>query len=143
LNNKENKNKKMKYEEMLKKGMGNLPEINKNKERFEVPKAKGHVQGNTTVINNFHQIVTDMGREKEHLTKYLLKELATPGDMTKTALILRRKVSSGNVNEKIKKYAETYVLCQDCGKPDTKMVKESGMVFIRCMACGSKNRASK
>jgi len=129
----------MNYEKMLKEGIKKVPEEVSHKSRFEIPKVKGHIQGNTTVINNFHQIAIDLGREKEHLMKYLLKELATRGDLTKSALILRRKVSSGLINEKIAKYAEIFVICHECGKPDTKIIKENHIDFIRCIACGSKH----
>ena len=95
----------MEYEKMLLEGRKGLPNKISKKERFEVPRVKGHIQGNTTVINNFHQIIQDLGRTKEHILKFLLKELATPGDVTKSALILRRKVSASSVNEKIQKYA--------------------------------------
>lgn len=124
---------------MLMEGKKQIPkEINK-KERFEVPNVKGHVQGNTTVINNFHQIIQELRRSKEHVLKFLLKELATPGDITKSALILRRKVSASSVNEKVQKYAKMFVMCSICGKPDTEIIKEGGIGFLRCMACGSKN----
>ena len=129
----------MEYEKMLLEGRKRLPNEVSKKERFEVPKVKGHIQGNTTVISNFHQIVQDLGRSKEHVLKFLLKELATPGDVTKSALILRRKVSATSVNEKTQKYAKKFVICIVCGKPDTKIMKEGGVSFVRCMACGSKN----
>ena len=124
---------------MLLEGRKRLPNEVSKKERFEVAKVKGHIQGNTTVISNFHQIVQDLGRSKEHVLKFLLKELATPGDVTKSALILRRKVSATSVNEKTQKYAKKFVICIVCGKPDTKIMKEGGVSFVRCMACGSKN----
>ena len=129
----------MEYKKLLLAGRKRLPKEIDKKERFEVPKVKGHLQGNTTVISNFHQIIQDLGRTKEHILKFLLKELATPGDVTKSALILRRKVSASNVNEKVQKYAKSFVICPICGKPDTKMMKDSGVCFIKCMACGSKN----
>ena len=129
----------MDYEKMLEEGIKNLPKDVTKKERFEVPKVKGHIQGNSTVISNFTQIASILGRTPEHILKYLLKELATPGDITKSALIFRRKVSASNINEKIKKYAEKYVICPECGKPDTKMIKEKNISFMRCMACGSKH----
>ncbi|MBC8444439.1 translation initiation factor IF-2 subunit beta [Candidatus Woesearchaeota archaeon] len=129
----------MDYEKMLKEGIKDLPKDLIKKERFEIPKVKGHIQGNSTVISNFNQIIGVLGRTQEHVLKYLLKELATPGEITKSALIFRRKVSSSSINDKITKYAEKYVICSECGKPDTKMIKEQNVNFIRCMACGSKH----
>ena len=124
---------------MLDVGREQIPEEVTHKARFEVPKAKGHIQGNMTVINNFHQLAIDLGRPKEHLMKFLLKELATRGDLTDKALLLKRKVNGVAVNEKIKKYAEECVICPECGKPDTKIIKEGTITFMRCMACGSKH----
>ena len=73
---------------MLKVGQEKLPESAHKKERFEVPKVKGHIQGNRTIINNFYQIAQVLGREPEHLLKFVLKELATPGELKKNALII-------------------------------------------------------
>jgi translation initiation factor 2 subunit 2 len=129
----------MNYEKMLDNGISQIPEEVSSKSRFEIPTAKGHIQGNMTVINNFYQLAIDLGRPKEHLMKFLLKELATRGDLTDKALLLKRKVNSPVVNEKIKKYAIEYVICPECGKPDTKIVKEGNVTFMRCMACGSKH----
>jgi len=129
----------MDYEKMLEEGMKKVPEEVSHKSRFELPKAKGHIQGNMTVINNFNQLALDLGRPKEHIMKFLLKELATRGDLAEKALLLKRKVSSAIVNEKMKKYAETYVICPECGKPDTKITKEGNVSFMRCLACGSKH----
>ena len=129
----------MDYEKMLDIGRKKVPEVVTRKARFEVPKAKGHIQGNMTVISNFYQLAIDLGRQKEHLMKFLLKELATRGDLTDKALLLKRKVNSAIVNEKIQKYAEEYVICPECGKPDTKIIKEGNITFMRCMACGSKH----
>lgn len=129
----------MDYKKMLEEGRKQIPDELSQKVRFEVPKAKGHIQGNVTIINNFYQLVKDLGRSKEHLMKFLLKELATRGDLTDKALLLKRKVNSSVVNEKIKKYAEEFVICPECGKPDTKIIKEGNISFMRCMACGAKH----
>ena len=129
----------MNYEQMLEEGIKNLPKEVSKKERFEIPKVKGHIQGNSTIINNFNHVVEGLGRPLDHVLKYLLKELATPGEITKSALIFRRKVSASNINEKIIKYAEKYVICPECGKPDTKLIKEKSATFMRCMACGAKH----
>ena len=110
-----------KYEEMLNLGLEKLPESTKKKERFEIPKAKGHVEGNKTIITNFFQIASAFQREPDHLLKFLLKELATPGSLHESRLILGRKITSSQINEKIERYAKVYVLCYECGKPDTKV----------------------
>jgi translation initiation factor 2 subunit 2 len=72
------------------------------------------------------------------LVKYVLKELAAPGDLTKTALIIGTKISAFRINEKINQYVKEYVLCPECGKPDTKIEKEGNFLFIKCTACGAR-----
>ena len=54
---------------MLKKAREEMPESVFEKERFEIPKVLGHVQGNKTIISNFHQIVESLGRPLEHVLK--------------------------------------------------------------------------
>ena len=117
-----------------------LPEAVFLKERFEIPKALGHIQGNRTIITNFVQIASTLRRDVSHMLKYVLKELATPGEIKKSgALILGTKVSASRINEKIRQYANEFVLCLECGKPDTQIVREGELNYLKCTACGAKN----
>lgn len=124
---------------MLDRGVRALPESAIEKSRFEVPNVKGHIEGNKTVISNFMQIAGLLNREISHFLKYLLKELATPGDLKGNLLILKTKVPASKINEKIHKYAAEFVLCYDCGKPDTKIEREKELSYLKCMACGAKH----
>jgi translation initiation factor 2 subunit 2 len=129
----------MDYEKLLEKGMKDLPEISTKKERLEVPKVKGHIEGNKTIITNFTQIANVLRREPDHILKFLLKELATPGTLEENRLIFGRKISSIQINEKIEAYSKLYVLCKECGKPDTQLYKEEKVLVVRCSACGSRH----
>ncbi|MFO8016645.1 MAG: translation initiation factor IF-2 subunit beta [Candidatus Woesearchaeota archaeon] len=129
----------MEYENLLERGMSELPESAIQKSRFEIPKVKGHIEGNKTVVSNFGQIAGTLGRDLNHMIKYLLKELATPGDMRGSLLIFKTKVPASKINEKIRKYAAEFVLCPQCGKPDTKLEKEKNLTYLKCMACGAKH----
>jgi translation initiation factor 2 subunit 2 len=128
----------MNYEEMIERAFSKLPEKKETGERFEIPKVRGHIQGNKTVISNFHEICSVLRRKPEHVLKFLLKELATPGEISKNFLILGRKISASQINEKIDKYAKMYVFCPECKKPDTELIKESSFTFIKCSVCGAK-----
>jgi translation initiation factor 2 subunit 2 len=129
----------MEYEKLLEKGINRLPESAKEKQRFEVPKIKGHQEGTKTVLSNFLQIADLLGRKPDHFLKFILRELATPGEIKGNQVILKRKISASKVNEKIQKYADEFVLCSECGKPDTQIVKEKGAVYMKCMACGARH----
>ena len=124
---------------MLDSARSKLPEHVLNVERFEVPKAVGHIQGNRTVVSNFYQIADLLRRPVNHLLKYILKELATPGNLSKTALIMGRKVSASMINDKIRQYADNFVICKECRKADTKMEREGDIIFVKCMVCGAKH----
>ena len=128
----------MEYVDLLKRARDNLPELVNVRDRFEIPLIRGHVEGNKTIISNFNQICSTLRRDQSHLLKFLLKELATPGEVVNNFLIFKRKLSSAVINQKVRQYANTFVLCSDCGKPDTKIVAEKSVSFLKCQACGSK-----
>ena len=128
------------YKKLLEKARKELPDHIFQKERFEIPNVKGHIQGSRTVISNFLQIANLLGREPEHMLKFVLRELATPGEIKKSgSVIVGSKVPASRINEKIKQYANSFVFCYECGKPDTKIEKEGNLSFIKCMACGARH----
>ncbi len=130
----------MDYKQLLERARTNLPETAKqSSERFEIPKVKGHLEGNKTVLSNFLQIVSAFNREQDHLLKFLQRELATPAQIDGQRLIFGRKLPSSLINSKIESYAKTFVLCKECGKPDTKIIKEGSFKFLKCSACGAKH----
>ena len=124
------------YEQLLKKAQKELPEAISNTERFKIENVRGHLEGNKTIIVNFRKIIKDMRREPEHALKFILKELATPGKVDGDRIILGAKVPASKINKKIREYAGQFVLCPDCGKPDTQLMKKENLTIIRCSACG-------
>lgn len=129
----------MDYKEMLAKARKELPEIVFQKERFEIPNIKGHIEGAKTVLSNFTQIADTFNRQPEHMLKYVLRELATPGNFRGTAVIMGTRIPASRINEKIRKYTEEFVLCSECGKPDTKLLRDRDLQQLQCMACGAKH----
>jgi len=129
----------MEYEELLKKAKQSMPTKHSYRERFEIPKVQGHVEGNKTIINNFFSISKTFGREPEKLLKYLQRELATPAFVDGQRLVIGRKIGAEFINRKIEQFAKDFVLCRECGKPDTKLEKEGRVLFLRCTACGARH----
>jgi len=129
----------MNYELMLERGKSKLPETAVSTERFTVPKVTGHLEGNKTVISNFLQIASTIRRNPEHLVKYINRETAARGEIKKQLLVFNTKLPSQKINEKIQQYVDEFVICKECGKPDTKLSKEGVITFIRCQACGAKH----
>ena len=87
------------YKKMLESVRKELPEHVFQKERFELPKVKGHIQGSRTVISNFLQIAGALRREPENMLKFVLRELATPGEIKKSgSVIVGSKVPASRIN---------------------------------------------
>jgi translation initiation factor 2 subunit 2 len=126
------------YEQLLEKAEKELPEKIGRGNRFEVEKVKGLIEGNKTIVVNLRKIAKDLTRNPNHLLKYLLRELATPGKFVGERAIFGRKVPASLINKKIKKYIGEFVICPECGKPDTQIVEEKTISYIRCLACGAK-----
>jgi translation initiation factor 2 subunit 2 len=126
------------YDSLLNRAKSLIPEEISATERLEIPKVKGHVQGNKTIIINMFQIAKLIDRPIEHLLKFLSKELATKADVKNTSILFINKLASSKINEKIQKYADTFAICKECGKPETKLIKDNNLTFLKCQACGAK-----
>ena len=115
-----------------------LPEELAQTSRFEIPAVRGHVQGVKTVINNWFEIAKALDRPPQHLLKYVMREVATPGEIIKQAVIFNAKLPARKINEKIQQYADELVFCKECGKPETKLNRDGGVITLSCQACGAK-----
>jgi len=127
------------YENLLENAYKKVKVVSGSSERFEIPKVEGQVQGKNTIITNIAAIAGYLRRPLDHLAKYLQKELATSGKIEKDRLVLNTKLSSAKVNEKVQQYSKEFVICKECGKPDTEIIVEKGLKFKHCLACGAKS----
>ncbi|MFH1473592.1 MAG: translation initiation factor IF-2 subunit beta [Candidatus Aenigmatarchaeota archaeon] len=128
----------MDYEKLLNKAYENLPKVEETTERFEVPEVDSMIQGRQTIIKNFSQICEALRREPKHVIKFLTKELATPAGFDGVRATFQSKLPGRMIQTKLGVYVRDYVICKECGKPDTKLVKEDRLTFLRCEACGAK-----
>jgi len=127
------------YEKLLDEAYGKVKQVKISSDRFEIPKVEGHIEGKKTILTNFFQIASHIRREPENFQKFLLRELAASGQREGDRLILNIKVPSAKINQKIEEYVKEFVLCQECGKPDTQIIKEDRFSFKHCLACGAKH----
>lgn len=125
------------YDELLDKGMEEAEDLEQG-DRFEVPVADTRKEGSKTIIPNFSDIASKFGREEKHLSKYVQNELGTAGHIEGKELVLNGEFRRGSIQGKIQQYAEEYVFCPECSRPDTKIVKEKGVEMLKCQACGAR-----
>lgn len=127
------------YEQLLDRAYKKVKVVDGASGRFEVPSIEGHFQGKRTILTNFNQVATHLRRNPEHLQKFLSRELAAPMAKDGDKMVLNVKISSKKINPKIDQYVEEFVLCKECKKPDTELVKEGKLTVVHCLACGAKN----
>jgi len=127
------------YEQLLNDAYKKIKKVEGSSRRFEIPKVEGHFEGKKTIITNFMQIASYIRRNPEHLQKFMLRELATSGQKEGERLVLNNKIPSEKINQKIEQYSKEFVICRECGKPDTELTKIDRLTFIHCLACGAKH----
>ena len=127
------------YEQLLDRAYDQVKVIEGTGERFEVPKVEGFFEGKKTILTNISQIASHLRRDENQFLKFLLKELAVKGIQEGDRIIITGKVSSKVINPKIERYVEEFVLCRECKKPDTELLKEGKQTMIHCLACGAKH----
>jgi translation initiation factor 2 subunit 2 len=108
-----------------------------NNDRFKLPEIEIFYEGNTTVIKNFDKISDAVNRDQDHILKLLLGSVGTAGEINKGRLIFQGKIPSKAIQDKMKEYIDTFVMCSECNRPDTHLVKQGRTILIRCDACGA------
>lgn len=131
------------YEEMLKEAMEKIPKKVKTEDRFKIPEVIYEIQGNKTIIKNFQEFLSVFRRDARHFSKFLFKELATPGYQEGNFLVLQRTISPQILRKKIESYVKEFVYCKQCGEPDTKLVRKDRIYFLICEACGAEYSVRK
>ena len=133
----------MDYDDMLDRAIEDTPDIESESHRFDVPDPDVRQEGNMTVYENFQATVRRLDREAEHVMKFLQDELGTSGHIDESGRArLTGEFGERRIHGAIEAYTEEFVLCSECGLPDTRLVREQGAVLLRCEACGARSATS-
>ena len=125
------------YDSLLERAKKKLPVTLESHDRFQVPEPDVMLEGKTSVIRNFGDIVDALRRDSDHLLGYLLRELGTSGTLEGRRVVIKGKVGTAQVAERIMDYVDEYVLCSECNRPDTKIVKDGRVLILTCETCGA------
>ncbi|MBN1331209.1 MAG: translation initiation factor IF-2 subunit beta [Candidatus Heimdallarchaeota archaeon] len=126
------------YNELLKRAREHLPEKIFEKSRFEPPKPDVTIEGNRTFFKNWHQVVVALNRDENHMLKFLTKELATSANIEGQRAVFSGKHNRTTMTDLVNRYMKEYLICPECDKPDTKLIKEDRITFLVCEACGAR-----
>ncbi len=125
------------YEALLHKAYEEVTEPSEDGERWSYPEPRISIEGKTTILENFTDIVSALRRDPDHLMKFFLGELGTSGKIDGNRVIFNGKFEESLFVPLVKSYVDDYVICSECGKPDTKLFKDDRVLVIKCEACGS------
>ena len=125
------------YNKLLKKVQSITSTKSIEEDRFKLPKVDIFYEGNTTVLRNFDKIVDTLNREANHLLKFFLGNVGTAGEISGGRIIFQGKIPTRSLQDKLNDYVNTYVICSECNRPDTHLVKKGRTILIRCDACGA------
>ena len=134
----------MDYEDQLDRALSETPDIEGSDERFSVPDPDVRQEGNATVYENFQSTVDRLGREPDHVIQFLQNELGTSGHIDESGRArLTGEFRQSRIDDAIEAYTEEFVLCPECGLPDTRLEREQGALLLRCEACGARSPAGE
>ncbi len=124
---------------MLDEALKQVPKVSLEEGRLKVPEPDVEAVGNRTTLRNLKEITDALNRKPNHLMKYLLRELGTAGNLEGTKGVFQGRFGKFALRERIGRYVEEFVICRECGKPDTKIIKEGRIHILKCEACGAKS----
>ena len=125
------------YMKGVERAMKEMPATRSSEERFVIPSPKIFYEGKATVVENFSSIADTLNREPDHLMKFLLQEIGTAGKIEGQHGIFQGKFTKQAIEHQIESYVGEYVLCSECHKPDTHLIKSDRVLMLKCDACGA------
>lgn len=131
------------YEALLDRAIANLPDMETTDARFVIPEPKIMVEGKTTILDNFNNIADVLNREPDHVMKYLTREMGTAGKIDGMRAIFQGRFSKDQIKSNIEAYVEEFVMCSECGRPDTQLMKMDRIMVLKCAACGAHRPVKK
>jgi len=133
----------MDYDDMLDRALDETPDIEGSSDRFDVPDPDVRQEGNVTVYENFQSTVDRLGREDDHVMKFLQNELGTSGHIDESGRArLTGEFDASRIHDAVEECTDEFVLCSECGLPDTHFEREGGALLLRCEACGALSATS-
>ncbi|MFH0986816.1 MAG: translation initiation factor IF-2 subunit beta, partial [Candidatus Micrarchaeota archaeon] len=117
----------MNYDEMLDNLYEKLPKNKTVGERFEIPVFVSFAQGKQTVLKNLKECAEKIRRDPDHIVRYIIKDLGTTGSYDGKQGILQGKFRDDLLKSRFLNYVKEFVLCNECKKPDTELIKFEGV----------------
>ncbi len=127
------------YERLLDRAFSKMPKLAEAVSDFKIPAVDSLIQGNKTIIKNLSALADRARRNPDDIARYVSKELAVPVGVEDQRLVISGKFTPDDLNRRMQRYFEAYVLCKECHHPDSHLeVAGRGMFYFVCEACGAR-----
>ena len=127
------------YEELLNRASGIFSKSTQSEARLKIPDPDIIREGKSTIVRNFQDIADMINRDPKHISKFLMKEFGIGVTVSGKRLIINRKLTYEQIASKISQYLDSYVMCYECGSPDTEIQKVGRTNLLTCKACGAQH----
>jgi len=125
------------YMKGLERAMNRLPASRGTEDRFVIPPPKIFYEGKTTVLENFAGIADALNRDPDHLMKFILQEMGTAGKIEGQHAVFQGRFTEQSLERHIDSYVQEYVICSECHRPDTQLIRSDRVLMLKCEACGA------
>ncbi len=126
------------YERLLDSAFSKLPNLSADKADFAIPVADVMIEGSKTIVRNVSAMADMARRTPMDIARYIGKEFSVPVNIEDQRLIINGRFPADEINRKVRKYFEMYVICKECGKPDTHLEQADKGMYLICEACGAR-----
>lgn len=127
----------MDYESSLDRAYESLPERTASQKRLRIPDADVQPDGAFTRLTNLKAVADALSRDPEHIHRFVQGEFGTSGQYDEGRGRYNGSFDATDFDAALESYAEEFVVCSECGLPDTKLTTEDRTQMLRCEACGA------
>ena len=127
----------MDYTASLDRAYEDLPTLSEKQDRLNVPDPEAQKDGAFTRLTNLKAIADALSRDAEHVHRFVQRDFGTNGSFDGDRSRYNGSFAAHDFQDAIDRYVEEYVLCSECGLPDTKLTTEDRTKMLRCEACGA------
>jgi translation initiation factor 5 len=111
--------------------------------RYKMPAVFGKIEGSgngiKTAIPNISDVAQSLHRNPGEVSKFFGTELGAQSRYSSDTdrAIVNGAHTDGVLQELIHRYVEKFVLCPNCGLPESEYKIKNDLIFHRCKACGA------
>ncbi len=127
------------YMSLLNKAEGAFSDSTEVQSRLKIPEPDVILEGKATIVRNFQDIADLLNRPAKKIMKHFTRELGIGVAQDGRRLIINKKVDANTIQQKIKEYMDSYVICYECGSPDTEIQRIGRVDVLVCKACGAQH----